>query len=61
MAKANLQSRPVTPFLDDEYVRQHDELSAGQYVMFAVTDTGSGIPPDILERVSFGRSVQEVF
>jgi PAS domain S-box-containing protein len=38
-------------FLDDEYVRQHHELSAGQYVMIAVTDTGTGIPPDILERV----------
>ncbi|MGY3611104.1 PAS domain S-box protein [Bradyrhizobium sp. Lot11] len=38
-------------FLDDEYVRQHAELSAGQYVMIAVTDTGTGIPPDILERV----------
>ena len=38
-------------FLDDEYVRQHEELSAGQYVMIAVTDTGTGIPPDILERV----------
>src|SRR6201992_3098760 len=38
-------------FLDDEYVRQHDELSAGQYVMIPVTDTGTGIPPDILERV----------
>ncbi|MET4519594.1 PAS domain S-box protein [Bradyrhizobium sp. I1.7.5] len=38
-------------FLDDEYVRQYDDLIAGQYVMIAVTDTGSGIPPDILERV----------
>ncbi len=38
-------------FLDDEYVRHHVELSAGQYVMIAVTDTGTGIPPDILERV----------
>jgi PAS domain S-box-containing protein len=38
-------------FLDDEYVRRHDELSAGQYVMIAVTDTGTGIPPEILERV----------
>jgi PAS domain S-box-containing protein len=38
-------------FLDDEYVRQQDQLSAGQYVMVAVTDTGTGIPPDILERV----------
>ncbi|MFB6419020.1 hybrid sensor histidine kinase/response regulator [Bradyrhizobium tunisiense] len=38
-------------FLDDEYVRQYDDLTAGQYVMIAVTDTGTGIPPDILERV----------
>ena len=38
-------------FLDDEYVRQHEDLSAGQYVMIAVTDTGVGIPPEILERV----------
>jgi PAS domain S-box-containing protein len=38
-------------FLDDEYARQHDEVAPGQYVMIAVTDTGAGIPPDILERV----------
>lgn len=38
-------------FLDDEYVRQYDDLAAGQYVMIAVTDTGTGIAPDILERV----------
>ncbi|MCP3407465.1 PAS domain S-box protein [Bradyrhizobium sp. CCGB01] len=38
-------------FLDDEYVRQYGDLIAGQYVMIAVTDTGSGIPPNILERV----------
>ncbi|MBR0880286.1 PAS domain S-box-containing protein [Bradyrhizobium japonicum] len=38
-------------FLDDEYVRHYDDLIAGQYVMIAVTDTGVGIPSDILERV----------
>jgi PAS domain S-box-containing protein len=38
-------------FLDEVYVRQHHELAVGQYVMIAVTDTGTGIPPDILERV----------
>ncbi|MET4155082.1 PAS domain S-box-containing protein [Bradyrhizobium sp. RT9b] len=38
-------------FLDDEYVRHYDDLIAGQYVMIAVTDTGIGIPSDILERV----------
>ncbi len=37
--------------LDDDYVRQHQELQPGQYVLLAVTDTGSGIAPNIVERV----------
>jgi signal transduction histidine kinase/DNA-binding response OmpR family regulator/plasmid maintenance system antidote protein VapI len=37
--------------LDDEYARVHDELRPGQYVMVGVTDTGSGIAPELLERV----------
>ncbi|MBA4111322.1 MAG: hybrid sensor histidine kinase/response regulator [Leptothrix sp. (in: Bacteria)] len=37
--------------LDDEYARVHDDLQPGQYVMVAVTDTGTGIPPEIIERV----------
>lgn len=36
--------------LDDIYSLQHD-VKPGQYVMLAVTDTGCGIPPDVLERV----------
>ncbi|MCC2980834.1 PAS domain-containing protein [Sphingomonas sp. IC4-52] len=38
-------------FLDDEYCRQHDDVTPGQYVMIAVTDTGSGIPRDIIDQV----------
>jgi len=38
-------------FLDDSYARAHAEVTPGQYVMLAVTDTGSGIPPEILEKV----------
>ncbi len=37
--------------LDDDYARQHDEVTAGQYVMLAVTDTGSGMAPDIVDKV----------
>jgi len=37
--------------LDDAYARQHDEVQPGQYVMVAVTDTGCGIAPELLERV----------
>ena len=38
-------------FLDDAYVARHAEISPGQYVMIAVTDTGCGIPPDIMAHV----------
>jgi len=38
-------------FLDDNYVRQHADVPAGQYVMLAVTDTGTGMSPGIIEQV----------
>ena len=37
--------------LDDDYARKHDEVTAGQYVMLAVTDTGSGISQEIINKV----------
>ena len=37
--------------LDDSYIVRHAEVTAGQYVMLAVTDTGCGIPAELLERV----------
>lgn len=37
--------------LDDAYAAEHVEVTPGQYVMLAVTDTGSGIPADIIEKV----------
>ena len=38
-------------FLDDDYAARHAEVTPGQYVMLAVSDTGCGIPPELLERV----------
>jgi PAS domain S-box-containing protein len=38
-------------FLDDAYAALHDEVSPGQYVMIAVSDTGSGIPAELLDKV----------
>lgn len=37
--------------LDEAYASVHPEVTAGQYVMLAVTDTGGGIPPEILDKV----------
>ena len=36
--------------LDDEYVMPVPDVSAGQYVMLAVTDTGTGMSPQVLEQ-----------
>jgi signal transduction histidine kinase/ActR/RegA family two-component response regulator len=38
-------------YLDDAYCRQNPEIEPGQYVMIAVTDTGSGMSPDVAARV----------
>jgi PAS domain S-box-containing protein len=37
--------------LDEAYARQNPGVPAGQYVLLAVTDTGSGIPKEIIEKV----------
>jgi len=37
-------------FLDDSYSRTHPEVVAGQYVVLAVTDTGSGMTADVIEQ-----------
>jgi NO-binding membrane sensor protein with MHYT domain/nitrogen-specific signal transduction histidine kinase/CheY-like chemotaxis protein len=46
-----IETRNVT--LDPAYVARQDDddLVAGDYVMLSVTDTGAGMPPDVLKRV----------
>lgn len=36
--------------LDDAYAAGHDEVAAGQYVLVSVTDTGTGMPPEVVAR-----------
>ncbi|WP_245275327.1 CHASE3 domain-containing protein [Mesorhizobium sp. LSHC422A00] len=36
--------------LDESYAATHAEVNAGQYVMIAVSDTGAGMPADVMER-----------
>lgn len=37
--------------LDDDYVAAPSEMAAGKYVRLMVTDTGTGMPPEVLQRV----------
>ncbi|SDH54592.1 GAF sensor hybrid histidine kinase [Paraburkholderia steynii] len=37
--------------LDDAYAKRHADVTPGQYVMVAVTDTGSGMSADVQEHV----------
>jgi PAS domain S-box-containing protein len=36
--------------LDDRYVAAHPGMNAGQYVLLAVTDTGTGMRPEVIEK-----------
>jgi NO-binding membrane sensor protein with MHYT domain/CheY-like chemotaxis protein len=48
--RLTIETRNVT--LDREYVlQQEDDIAAGDYVLLSVTDTGSGMPPEIVKRV----------
>src|SRR3990167_3805079 len=40
----------VNAHLDDSYAAQHEDVAAGQYVMISVSDTGAGMPPEVVER-----------
>jgi PAS domain S-box-containing protein len=37
--------------LDESYVRTHMYARAGPYVLLSVTDTGSGIPPEVMAKI----------
>jgi signal transduction histidine kinase len=37
-------------FLDKTYADAHEEVESGQFVLVAITDTGGGMTPDVMER-----------
>ena len=38
-------------YIDDTYARLHDDVQTGQYVVLSVTDTGSGMSPELMAKV----------
>ena len=52
MPKGGLLTIETAPaYLDETYARRHPDVTAGHYVMVAVTDTGSGMSQELLEKV----------
>jgi PAS domain S-box-containing protein len=37
--------------IDENYTRMHTEAKVGQYVVITFSDTGTGIPPEIMDRI----------
>jgi signal transduction histidine kinase len=46
-----LTIRLGTTMLDDGYARLHPQITPGQYVELSVSDTGVGMPPEVLSRI----------
>jgi CheY-like chemotaxis protein len=44
-----IETQPV--YLDQAYAAKYPEVTPGHYVMVAVSDTGNGMSPELLERV----------
>ncbi len=36
--------------LDEPYAQKHSDVTAGPYVLLAISDTGHGMPPEVIER-----------
>ncbi|MCM2563671.1 PAS domain S-box protein [Lutimaribacter sp. EGI FJ00015] len=47
----SLTIETANAMLDDDYVAVEPDVRPGQYVVIIVTDTGTGMPPDVLARV----------
>ena len=37
--------------LDEEYCKHHADVKPGSYVAFYITDTGTGMPPEIMDKI----------
>jgi signal transduction histidine kinase len=49
-ASGRLTIETSNAFLDKAYADAHEEVVAGQFVLVAITDTGGGMTPEVMER-----------
>ena len=47
----SLTIETANAYLDDVYARRFGDVTPGQYVVLSVTDSGKGIPSDVIEKV----------
>lgn len=47
----NLTIETANVMLDDDYVAGHADVEAGEYISVSVTDTGTGIPADLVDKI----------
>ncbi|HEY9207016.1 MAG TPA: ATP-binding protein [Candidatus Methanoperedens sp.] len=38
-------------FVDKDYARMHTDAKVGYYILITISDTGTGIPPEIMDRI----------
>jgi CheY-like chemotaxis protein len=50
-ARGKLTIEAGNAYLDDDYAARHPEVTPGQYVMLAVSDTGCGMPAELVDKV----------
>jgi PAS domain S-box-containing protein len=49
--RGKLTLETANVYLDEDYAAAHSEVTPGPYVMFAVSDTGPGIPTELRDKV----------
>ena len=47
----SLTIETANSYLDEAYTSRFGDVAAGQYVMLSVTDTGTGISPEVMKRI----------
>jgi signal transduction histidine kinase/CheY-like chemotaxis protein len=47
----HLTIETANSYLDEAYANQFGDVAPGQYVLLSVTDTGTGIPPELMRKI----------